>query len=347
MSENNPLLAFSLAGEGGALTEKAIKKEPLLGELCFKGECTVYYAPPMTGKTLITLAQMTDAVNEGRIVPQDIFYINADDSQAGYAEKVKILDDFGIHTLVPGEKGFFLSALVPALLKLADNGEASGKLVVVDTVKKIADLMDKRSMRQFGIAIRPFTMAGGTLLLLAHTNKARGAKGELIYAGTSDLLEDVDCAYMIDEATEHPVKDKKLVRFTNLKRRGPNVDRVLYQYDVSSELAYSDRVLSVELADPEYSDSMFPNSTSSADIKQALAFTIRHGSNPAKMAIVKSVSNQTKTSRRKVQEILDLHTDEDPAVGLWFFEVRARGAHLYRLHPAGLALTNDPAEQAT
>lgn len=344
MSENNPLLAFSLAGEGGALIERAAKQEPLLGDLCFNGEISVWYAKPNTGKTLITLALITDAVNDGRIIPHNVFYINADDSQAGYAAKVKFLDDFGVHTLVPGEKGFSLSALVPALITLAERGEASGKLVVVDTVKKIADLMDKRSMRQFGIAIRPFTMGGGTLLLLAHTNKARGAKGELIYAGTSDLMEDVDCAYLIDEATEHPVPGKKLVRFMNQKRRGPNVERVLYQYDAASELSYPDRLLSVELADPEYSDSMFPNSTSPADIREALALAIRHGGNPAKMAIVKRVSNLTKTSRRKVQEVLDLHTDEDPAVGLWFFEVRARGAHLYRLHPSGFALTNDPAE---
>jgi AAA domain len=204
MSENNPLLAFSLAGEGGALTEKAIKQEPLLGDVCLKGESTVWYAKPNTGKTLIALALITDAVNDHRISPHDVFYINADDSQAGYAAKVKILDDFGIHTLVPGEKGFSLTALIPALTTLAERGEASGKLIVVDTIKKVADLMDKRAMRKLGLDTRPFTMGGGALLLLAHTNKARGAKGELIYAGTSDLMEDVDCAYLIDERPNIP-----------------------------------------------------------------------------------------------------------------------------------------------
>lgn len=346
MKNNNPLLKYSLAGEGNELSERAIKQEPLLGDLCLKGEVSSWYGSPNTGKTLFALAFITDAVQSKRIHAHDVFYVNADDSQAGYAEKVKILDDFGIHSLVPGEKGFKLKDLLPALNDMAESQTAAGTLVVVDTVKKITDLMDKKTMRNFGIAMRPYIMAGGSLLLLSHTNKARTASGDLVYSGTTDLLEDVDSAYILDEAKDHSVEGKKLVRFLNLKRRGSNIERVLYQYDSEGELSYPERLLSVEIANPDYADSMFANVTSEGEIELNLALAIRHSKNPAKMAIVKKVADLTKTSRRKVQDVLDQHTDDDPAVGFWAYEVRARGAHVYRLHPQGLALTENVGAKA-
>jgi AAA domain len=347
MNENNPLLAFSLAGEGENLVNKAVKQEPLLGGVCLKGQITTWYARPNTGKTLITLALIIESVESKSIKPEDVFYINADDSQAGYAEKVQLLDEYRIHTLVPGEKGFKLNQLVPALNKMAEQGTASGKLVVVDTVKKIADLMDKREMRHFGMAIRPFTMAGGTILLLAHTNKARSAKGELVYAGTSDLLEDADCAYLIDEAPDHTAEGKKLVRFMNLKLRGSNVEQVLYQYDVGSELSYFDRLLSVEPVSAEHLNGAFREDDSEENIKQHLAISIRHSENPKKMAIIKLVAKLTKSSRRRVCAVLDEHTADDPTKGLWAYEVQARGAHIFRLHPAGEACSRGQPYEVT
>ena len=256
MLTDNPLKRFSLSGQGNSLTENAVKQEPLLGDICLKGEITVWYAPPNTGKTLIALALMTDAVTNKRIQPDDVFYVNADDSQAGIASKVKVLDDFGIHTLVPRREGFELKELLPAMDAMVAEGIAGGKLIVVDTVKKFTDIMNKQMMRTFGLKVRPFTMAGGTVLLLAHTNKKRSLGGQLVHAGTNDLLEDADSAYMLDQTSGRAASGERIIQFACIKNRGPNLEEVYYRYDAKPELDYLQRLLSVQLED-EYGADRF------------------------------------------------------------------------------------------
>ena len=330
-TNSNPLLQFSLTGQGHALSEAAGKQHPLLGSICLKGEITVWYAPPNTGKTLIALSLMSEAVSDRKIDPENVFYINADDSQAGFAEKVALLDDFGIHTLVPGQANFKLNDLLPAMEKMAQEGTANGKLVVVDTIKKITDIMDKRGMRNFGIRVRPFTMAGGTILFLAHTNKKRAANGDLIYAGTNDLLEDVDSAYLLDRA-ENSSEKQRLIRFACLKSRGVNANEVFYRYESDSDLSYLQKLTSVELVDPEAGSQQFRELSPETGLVEAVTFAIRHGSPPTKGRIVASVAKATKASKRQILDIIEKYAGPSSEGGLWDFEVHERGAHLFVLH---------------
>lgn len=330
-TDSNPLLQFSLVGQGHSLSAAAGKQHPLLGSLCLKGEITVWYAPPNTGKTLIGLSLMSEAVAEKRIAPEDVFYVNADDSQAGFAEKVTLLDDFGIHTLVPGQAGFKLNDLLPAMEKMAAEGTANGKLVVVDTIKKITDIMDKRGMRNFGIRVRPFTMAGGTILFLAHTNKKRAANGDLIYAGTNDLLEDVDSAYLLDRA-ENSSEKQRLIRFTCLKSRGANAEKVFYRYESDNDLSYMQKLASVELIDPSAGKQQFRELSPEANIIEAVTLAIRHGNPPTKGRIVATAAKATKASKRQVLDVIESNSGPKDKGGLWRFEVQERGAHVFVLN---------------
>jgi hypothetical protein len=82
----------------------ATESKPLLGDRCLSGQATVFYAAPNVGKTLVTLRLVSDAVANGRINPGNIYYVNADDSSAGFATKMRLMNDLGVHTLAPGLK---------------------------------------------------------------------------------------------------------------------------------------------------------------------------------------------------------------------------------------------------
>jgi RecA-family ATPase len=184
----NPLLRYSLTGRGGELEARALSQRPVLGNVSLAGEIGIWYAPPNSGKTLIALHLAMEAAAAKRVAPHDIFYVNVDDSTAGVAAKMKALDDYGIHGLAEGERGFRAANLVPAIEDMIDGGTAHGKLIILDTLKKFTDLMSKKDSATFGKVARRFAMSNGSIVALAHTNKHRGANQKLIYAGTSDFF---------------------------------------------------------------------------------------------------------------------------------------------------------------
>ncbi|WP_144096739.1 AAA family ATPase [Croceicoccus sediminis] len=336
----NPLQAYSLAGMGNALAENAEAAEPLLGTLCLRGEVSVWYAPPNTGKTLIILALVIDAVTAGLMEGEDVFYVNADDSAQGLAAKVQVADDFGINCLAPGQQGFELNRLVPAMQQMARDGTAKGKLVVVDTLKKVADLMSKSECREFGKAARAFSLAGGTFIGLAHTNKARSSSQKLIYAGTTDVLEDFDSAYLIDPEGTDSAKLQKVVRFECIKSRGPNTQEAYYRYSTVKDLAYHQRLSTVEETEPVYGMNEPSDDGPDPLISAAVEQAIREGVT-TKMRIAAEVQRRTNISRGKVLAFIEAHTGPDPAVHRWHFRRVDRGAHQYELHRPSAA--NDKA----
>lgn len=111
----NPLVAYSLLGSADEFEAAAEDAKPLLGDFCFAGQATVLYAPPNAGKTLIILKSTLEAVEEGRIAPGNVYYVNADDNSSGLADKLRLMQDIGVHTLVPGFKGFSAAQLVGLL----------------------------------------------------------------------------------------------------------------------------------------------------------------------------------------------------------------------------------------
>lgn len=330
-SSQNPLAVYSLAGTGNRLSERAVAQQPLLGEVTLKGETAVWYARPNTGKTLIGLALILEAVSERRIAPDAVFYVNADDTGFGLATKVQVLDDFGIHCLAPGHNGFKLSALMPAMTGMANSGKAHGTLIVIDTLKKVADLMSKRECREFGQAARAFSMAGGTLLGFAHTNKKRSTTEKLIYAGTTDILEDFDSAYLLDDGP--PAKaDERVVQFECIKRRGHNLLVAYYSYSLEQGLSYPERLVSVRRVDPEFGHGEPDKNASDQAIAENIEAAIGHGVNK-KMQLVAAVGKATGTSKRRVLAVLEQFTGLNPEVHRWDYERREHGAHLFFLHP--------------
>ena len=247
----SPLAKFSLIGQAVEFEQKMVDEVLILGQLALRGQATVFYAAPNTGKTLITLHLLLDGINRGVIDPSKLYYINVDDSGAGLAAKLHIADEYGFHTIVSGREGFEPANFAEAMRQMIAENTASYVVIVLDTLKNFADLMDKKRIPAFTQLVRKFTQSGGTLIALAHTNKHAGANGKPVYAGTSDIVDDFDCAYTVAALSQQPDTENCAVQFSNVKRRGNVASTAGYEYAVARELTYAQRLVSVRELDTD------------------------------------------------------------------------------------------------
>ena len=326
----SPLHRFSLLGQGNQLEKDAVAKAPLLGDVCMTGDVTLWGAPPNSGKTLFAIGLLADAIMNKAVEPDHTFYLNMDDSMSGVAEKVKILQDYGVHVLAEGYRDFSSGKVHGLLDAMIADKSARDSFVIVDTLKKVVDPMDKRKTVEFMKLARRFVLAGGSILLLAHTNKQRSGAGKLVLAGVADLQDDCDTAYLLERQVKGKVQQ---IVFENVKRRGGGASRSVYTCSGAPDLSYVDRLLSMQYAgsDPDFDDAVPDPNVGEAGIVEAIELSIQHNITK-KMAIANMVRLATKASRRNVLDVLDKHAGPDPAVHLWDYTVRAAGANVYKLH---------------
>ncbi|MXP47438.1 AAA family ATPase [Altererythrobacter luteolus] len=330
--ENSPLAAFSLAGMGAELERHAKEHTGLLGGAILFGQSTVIYAPPNAGKTLIVLHLLSEGVDRKTIRAQNVYYINADDSGRGVAEKVVLLDELQANTLVPGMSGFTTSRLSEAIAEMVTSDQCNDVIVIIDTLKKFVDLMDKAKSAGFGNLVRQFTLKGGTFVALAHTRKNGSPDGQPIYGGTSDIVEDFDAACLLVPLEERTSRNEKIVQFQFTKRRGPNDDEA-YSYDDAKDLSYAERLASVKSVDAVEFDKYSEADAQRSDqqIIEAIRACLTDGVEQ-KMAISREAAARSGASRRAIINVLERYTGDDPAKHLWNYSIRERGAKVFFAH---------------
>tara|TARA_B100000749_G_scaffold280793_1_gene278856 strand:+ start:26565 stop:28691 length:2127 start_codon:yes stop_codon:yes gene_type:complete len=248
-SENQFLEALRNIAASTEENIKAMKKRAqeavfILPEIAMIGDCTILNAGPNIGKTLLTLWLLTKR-DKKKTKHLEIFYINADDSFNGGIEKMEILKDEGIITLIPNQNGFD-SGNLSKIIKAAIDEDVCGRMVIIlDTLKKFVSTMDKGDARIFNIMVRTFTQAGGTLIALAHINKKKDSDGKSIGEGVGDFQSDFDCAYIIESDKSNSGSSTRTVVFENMKLRGPNSMKVILEYDSSEKKSWHKRFQSV------------------------------------------------------------------------------------------------------
>lgn len=322
---DTPLAAMSVLGSASSFEDRALKSRPLLGMVAMSGQATVWYAAPNSGKTLIALALLLEAVRSGGVLAGNAYYINADDNETGIAEKARLLDDAGIHTLIPGENGFEPHMLAGQLDEMAADDRCRGVVVILDTVKKFVDLMDKRQTATFAGSVRRFTQKGGTCLSLAHTRKNPNASGKAVYGGTTDLVEDSDAVYLLSEAVDVESTGEKVVKFESHKRRGGGAEQA-YAFAASPE-SYDELLASVRLVDADQMERITAKAREADDqtIVDMVFTCIREGIDK-KMFLAVAVAERLKISRRAAVQIIERYEGN-----LWTYSVQARGAKVYRI----------------
>ncbi len=323
---------WSVLGEADRLAQEAQAPELLISDLCLKGQATAIYAQPGAGKTMLMVYELVQAVAEGRVDPASIYYVNADDNGFGAAEKAKIFEEWGINMLIPGEKGFSASELVPEMRRMAAKKEAKGKTVILDTLKKFTSIMQKSEAAEFGKLCRQFVVAGGSVIVLAHTNKNLGADGKLTYAGTTDILEDFDAAYVakLDQGVQ---PDLCSVTFAKLKGRSGNADEAVYVYNRNGQLSYRERLETMRRLDAEEARDLGSaiDAANDEDIVEAIEDAIL-GEVRAKSEILQNVSKSLSVPRHRVKAVLEKYENRKPLEGRWYKDVGAHNVHKYYLH---------------
>lgn len=190
--QNNPLHfdwvdQFTLSQE-----ELDAISEPvwIIPNLVIAGHLILIPAEPNGGKTTVLLYLSGLMARKGFTV----IYVNADTAAAEAKAATNYAKANGFKMLLPDFKaGLSVKNVGAHLEKLAEqDGDYSHTVIVIDTLKKLIDVLDKRFNKAFFSLMRKLTAKGMTIILLAHTNKHRNEQGLPVYEGTGDMRADVD-----------------------------------------------------------------------------------------------------------------------------------------------------------
>ena len=344
------LRQFSLKGHSTRLRRMMQDDSYALKGLAILGQWTTFYAAPNVGKTLITLSLLLDSVKNLEIDPDKVFYINADDNFRGLVSKLEIIEEHGIHMVAPNQNGFSVSNLIELLENFAITENAVGTVIIIDTLKKFTDLMDKRRSSIFGQKAREYVSCGGTLIALAHTNKHKNSEGRSVFAGTSDIRDDSDCVYIIEKISE--IEGETTIEFVNDKSRGDVEDTVGFSYKRVKGQTYRNLLDSVV----RLKQGSVQNMRGQAEVARKLAedeevITLISeavvSGTVLKTEIVKYVNGQSGLSQRIIKDVLDRRTGTIYELGhRWRSTREEHNRHRYELLPAP-SLNNCKTEKLT
>lgn len=122
-----------------------------------------------------------------------VMYINADASASDIKEYKHHAMEYDYSLINPDLTNGTPDQVVEELRKISiAEGDFSKLVIILDTLKKFTDLMNKTKLKQFNSILRTLTAKGITVICLAHTNKHNDKDGKPIYEGTGDLRSDFD-----------------------------------------------------------------------------------------------------------------------------------------------------------
>ena len=335
------LKGFSMHGQSTKLKEQILRDEHVMQNLAILGQWTTLYASPNTGKTLLSIWLLIEQIQKGRLNPSNVFYVNADDNFRGLVEKLTIFENHGIQCISPNHNDFKVIDIYLLMQNLAKNKEASGIVIVLDTLKKFVDLMDKRMGTEFGRFARDFVAAGGTLIALAHTNKHKDSEGKGIYSGTSDIVDDCDCVYVLDQISKSgdALQMTHTIEFSNKKARGDVATTEGFSFIRSPGQSYQElldsvkRLSAFDVIESKQQSAVEAKLEEDNEIIEAVITTIT-SSVTTKTEIVKRVVESTGETNARVRKVLKARTGHDYARGhRWQSRTGEHNAQTYTILP--------------
>ncbi len=159
-------------------------------DLIVQGHMIAICAKPNGGKTTI----MVHAAGEMSFKHgYQVIYINADASASDLKEYKNHAIDFGYKLLNPDLANVSAEDVVNELklMSLRDY-DLSNYVLILDTLKKFTDMMNKSKGKEFYSILRALTTKGMTVICLAHTNKYDDKDGKPVFEGVGDLRSDFD-----------------------------------------------------------------------------------------------------------------------------------------------------------
>jgi hypothetical protein len=330
---DQPTLArYSLNGSSQKLAEEVGTETFVLADIALFGQWTHISSAPNCGKTLLALSLLLATLQQHPELQGKVYYINADDSKKGLAEKTHLAEMAGFHMLAPGMNGFELDAFLALLADVVAKGEASGTVIFLDTLKKFVDVQEKARVARFGTAVRQFVQHGGTLITLGHVNKHRGANGKVVIEGTADIRNDADCTFTLEEIDRNDEEQEKVVRFENIKARGGVASQASYRYSTASTITYTELLASVQFLGLDYTP---PADEPQAKFDEtvviaAVIAAIQEGVT-SKLKLRDVVAARSNASKRQVLQLIEKYSGADPSVHRWNFKRIGHGKFLFTL----------------
>ena len=332
---------LSITGNSEKMKLKMLSDLFVMKGIAILGQWTTIYAAPNTGKTLLTLWLLREQIEAGVISGENVYYVNADDNYRGLVEKTEFAESWGLHMVAPNHNEF-KTAQIPVLMgMLAEADEASGVIIVLDTLKKFTDLMDKRAATTFGLAARGFVSAGGTLICLAHTNKHKDVDGKGVYSGTSDIVDDSDCTFIVDQidCSENAEYRTHTVEFVNKKMRGDVESTEGFEFKRCKGQKYIEllnsvkRIGSHDIAESRQRVQVEKRLEEDANIVSAIHDCISAGTT-TKAKIISDVKDGTAESHARIRRVLEKRTGDDYALGdRWISRPGNHNAQVYAVLP--------------
>jgi KaiC/GvpD/RAD55 family RecA-like ATPase len=199
--------------------EVAELKSPewIIQDLVIRGHLIIVVAEPNGGKTTIFSHLAGEMVSKG----YRVFYVNADISGSDAAHFIQQSRKGGWVALLPDLKpGLSMNDVIDNLKKMnASTDPLDDVVLVFDTLKKMTDVISKKSVKELLNLLRSLTGKGVTIILLGHTNKYKDADGKPVYEGTGDVRSDPDeLIYLIPQ--QHDDKSMTVSTDPSAKVRG-------------------------------------------------------------------------------------------------------------------------------
>ena len=237
------------------MEERLAKERDVVPGMITTGTVTLVYAPSGAGKTVWILGNLFQSIRNNLIKGSDVIYFNEDDGAKGVLQKAKMGRKHGMPmiTLSNSPDPMLRSAedALRMLGQIREEGHADGKIVVCDTLKKFAPVLNKGDMRDVLHVFREFAAAGGTVILLGHCNKHRSMDGRLIYEGVGDLKSDVDNMFGLDPVNDKFAAYQELLVINEKDRSQISFEGGFKYKQTSAVVHYEESVDSVQFMSPD------------------------------------------------------------------------------------------------
>ena len=237
------------------LKERLANEREVISGMITTGTVTLVYAPSGAGKTVWVLGNLFKSIRNNLIKGSDVIYFNEDDGARGIVQKAEMGMKHGMAmiTLANSQDPALRNAddALRMLSLIQKEGEADGKIIICDTLKKFASVLNKGEVADILHVFREFAAAGGTVILLGHCNKHRSLDGRLIYEGVGDLKADVDNMFGLDPLNDKFADYQELLVINEKDRRQISFSGGFRYRQTNETVGYEESVDSVEFLDED------------------------------------------------------------------------------------------------
>jgi hypothetical protein len=153
-------------------------------------------APANSGKTALLVHFSQQIARAG----YRLYYINCDASPSDLKRHFSHSKSNNYTLIAPDALlGKSPTDVLSEFRRWLDSGiDLSDVVIILDTLKKFVDVIEKRAAKELYRLLRALTVRGCTIILLGHCNKHPDRDGRSVYEGTGDLRNDLDELLYLD-----------------------------------------------------------------------------------------------------------------------------------------------------